>query len=186
MRSWAEIRVFQRKSAMISPSYAHAMARYNAWQNANVYGACEQLSDAQRKENCGAFFGSIHATLNHILWADQMWLSRFGAAEPPRKRSITEGLTLFDDWEQLKAERYRFDGVIEDWAHRMEPPTCDGDLTWFSAAAGRELTRPKSLLIMPIFNHQTHHRGQVNALLTGFGVKPGVTDLPFSPEVACA
>jgi len=158
------------------------MARYNAWQNASVYGACDQLSDAQRRENRGAFFGSINATLNHILRADQTWLARFGAAEPPEKNSISKGLTLFDDWEELKAERSRFDGVIRDWADRMEPPTFEGDLTWFSGAANRELTRPRSLIIMHIFNHQTHHRGQVNAMLTGFGINPGVTDLPFSPE----
>jgi uncharacterized damage-inducible protein DinB len=167
---------------MISPSYARAMARYNAWQNRSVYAACEQLSDAQRKENRGGFFGSIHATLNHMLWADQMWLSRFDAAEPPAKRSIADGLSLFEDWSGLKAERSRFDGVILDWAERMEPATCEGDLTWYSASAEREVTRPKSLIIAHVFNHQTHHRGQVNALLTGFGINPGVTDLPFSPD----
>lgn len=167
---------------MISPSYARAMARYNTWQNTNIYAACEQLSDGQRKENRGAFFGSIHATLNHILWADQTWLSRFGAAEPPSKGSIGKGLSLFDDWEELKAERNRFDGVILGWAEHMEPATYEGDLTWFSGSADREVTRPKSLIIMHIFNHQTHHRGQVNALLTGFGINPGVTDLPFSLE----
>jgi uncharacterized damage-inducible protein DinB len=168
---------------MISPSYVRAMAHYNGWQNASVYAACEQLSDDQRKENRGAFFGSIHATLNHILWADQIWLSRFGAAEPPPKLSIAKGLALFEDWDALKAERHRFDSVIQAWADRMEPETCDGELTWFSAAAGREMTRAKSLILVHIFNHQTHHRGQVNALLTGFGIDPGVTDLPFSPEI---
>jgi uncharacterized damage-inducible protein DinB len=167
---------------MISPSYARAMARYNAWQNAGVYAACEQLSDAQRKEDRGAFFRSIHATLNHILWADQMWLSRFGAADPPPKQSIEKGLALFENWDALKTERHRFDGVIQSWADRMDSATCEGDLTWFSASAGREMTRPKSMLIMHVFNHQTHHRGQINALLTGFGINPGVTDLPFFPE----
>ncbi|MBN9352839.1 MAG: damage-inducible protein DinB, partial [Hyphomicrobium denitrificans] len=64
---------------MISAAYVQTMARYNAWQNRNVYDAAEKLTDAQRRENRGAFFGSIHATLNHLLWADQIWLSRFGA-----------------------------------------------------------------------------------------------------------
>jgi uncharacterized damage-inducible protein DinB len=167
---------------MISPSYVRAMARYNAWQNASVYGRCEQLSDAQRKEDRGAFFGSIHATLNHILWADQTWLARFGAAPPPAKQSIAKGLALFDDWELLTAERQRFDAVIQDWADHIEPAAFEGNLTWVSGANGREMTRFESLLIAHIFNHQTHHRGQVNALLTGFGIKLGVTDLPFGPD----
>jgi uncharacterized damage-inducible protein DinB len=158
------------------------MARYNAWQNASVYGACDQLRDAQRKENRGAFFGSIHTTLNHILWADQVWLMRFGAAPPPAKHSIADGLTLFDDWDALSAERRRFDAVIEAWSDVVQPSAFEGDLTWLSGATGREMTQPKAMLVMHIFNHQTHHRGQVNALLTGFGVKPGITDLPFAPE----
>ncbi|MBS0267765.1 MAG: DinB family protein [Proteobacteria bacterium] len=168
---------------MISPSYVRTMARYNAWQNANVYGASEGLSDAQRKEDRGAFFGSIHATLNHLLWADQAWLHRFGAAPPPAKRGIVEGLTLCETWEALCKERRRFDGVIQDWADQLQLPDMEGDLTWISGATGRELTRPKALLIVHLFNHQTHHRGQVHAMLTGFGVKPGVTDLPFGENI---
>ena len=158
------------------------MARYNTWQNTGVYSAAGRLSDAQRKEDRGAFFGSIHATLNHILWADQIWLMRFGVGVGASKSSIAEGLTQFGDWEKLSSERRQFDGVIEDWADRMSPSDGEGDLHWFSGSAGRDMTRPKSLVIMHIFNHQTHHRGQVNALLTGFGIDPGVTDLPFSPE----
>lgn len=158
------------------------MARYNAWQNASVFGVCERLSDAQRKEDRGAFFGSIHATLNHILWADQMWLSRFGAAPTPAVASIPKGLSLFDEWEALTTERRRFDSVIQNWADSLDPKTFDGDLTWVSGATGREMTRSKALLVAHIFNHQTHHRGQVSALLTGFGIKPDVTDLPFGPD----
>lgn len=169
---------------MISPSYVRTMARYNSWQNTSVYAASEQLTDTQRKENRGAFFGSIHATLNHILWADQIWLSRFGAAAPPAKTGLSDSTALFDQWDALKSERQRFDGVIKDWADRFEPSGCEGDLTWHSGLAGRELTRPKALVLMHIFNHQTHHRGQVTAMLTGFGVDPGATGLLFLPDLA--
>ncbi len=79
---------------MLDPSYVRMMARYNAWQNANVFGAGARLTDAQRKEDRGAFFRSIHATLNHILWADNLWMMRFGAAPPPEKLTIADGLTL--------------------------------------------------------------------------------------------
>ncbi len=166
----------------MSPSYVRLMARYNTWQNASVYAACEALSDAQRKEDRGAFFGSIHATLNHILWADQIWLMRFDAAPPPAKRSLADGLSLFDNWDALSAERRRFDKVIETWADSVEPSVLEGDMTWVSGATGREMTRSKSLIVAHIFNHETHHRGQVSALLTGFGLKTGITDLPFVPD----
>lgn len=168
---------------MLDPSYVRMMARYNAWQNANVFGASARLTDAQRKEDCGAFFRSIHATLNHILWADEMWMMRFGVAPPPAKLTIADGLTLFEDWDALTAERNRFDQIIQYWADRLEPSDLDGDLTWVPSTTGREMTRPRALVVTHIFNHQTHHRGQVHAMLTGFGINPGVTDLPFGPDL---
>lgn len=164
---------------MITPGYAQAMAHYNMWQNANIYAAADAVGDAGRKQDRGAFFGSIHATLNHVLWADRMWLMRFGAAERPSAKSISEGLSQFEDWDALRVERRNFDEVIQAWADNLQPSDLAGDLTWFSAGAGRELTSPRALLVMHLFNHQTHHRGQVHALLTGLGVKPGITDLPF-------
>lgn len=169
---------------MVSLSYVRTMARYNAWQNASVYDAAAQLSDDQRKENRGAFFGSIHATLNHILWADQVWLMRLGIGPGPVKRTIAEGLTQFDDWPTLSAERRKFDEVIRDWADALQPSALEGELSWHSGATGRDMKSAKSLIVMQIFNHQTHHRGQVNALLTGFGINPGITDLPFAPDGA--
>jgi uncharacterized damage-inducible protein DinB len=164
---------------MISPAYIQTMARYNTWQNTNIYRAASGLSDAQRKEDRGAFFGSIHATLNHILWADQMWLMRFGAAPSPAAKSIAEGAAQYGDWDALSDERRRFDALIQDWADSLDGSALEGDLTWFSGGLGREVTNPRALILTHIFNHQTHHRGQVHAMLTGFGVKPGITDLPF-------
>jgi uncharacterized damage-inducible protein DinB len=159
------------------------MARYNAWQNANIYDAAGRLTDEDRKADRGAFFGSIQATLNHILWADQMWLMRFGAAPKPAAQSIAEGLAAYPDWDGLVAARRDLDCIIQDWADGLDASALEGEMTWFSAATGRELTKPKAFLAMHLFNHQTHHRGQVHALLTGFGVKPGVTDLPFGPDL---
>jgi len=169
---------------MISAAYVQTMARYNTWQNRNVYDAAGKLTDAQRRENRGAFFGSIHATLNHVLWADQMWLARFGAAPLPAARSIPEGLAAFDKWDELLGERQRFDAHIQSFADNIDDVALAGDLTWFAASVGQERTAPKALLITHLFNHQTHHRGQVNALLTGFGINPGVTDLAFGPVLA--
>ena len=164
---------------MITLGYVRAMADYNRWQNENLYGAADRLSDAARKEPRGAFFGSIHATLNHLLWGDQIWMSRFAGTPRPKVSGIPESVGMFDSWDELKRERSAFDQVILDWAERLDAAWLDGDLVWFSGAMGREARKPKWLLVTHMFNHQTHHRGQVHCMLTQAGVKPGSTDLPF-------
>jgi uncharacterized damage-inducible protein DinB len=164
---------------MITVGYVRAMAEYNRWQNENQYGAADGLDDAARKAPRGAFFGSIHATLNHLLWGDQMWMSRFAGTPKPRVPSIPESVGMFESWDELKRERTAFDEVILGWAGKLDPAWLEGDLKWFSGALGRETTKPKWLLVTHMFNHQTHHRGQVHCMLTQAGVKPGTTDLPF-------
>ena len=166
---------------MIAPTYLRAMASYNHWQNENVYAAAGKLSDAQRKEQRGAFFGSIHATLNHLLWADQIWMSRFAGTPKPKAANIPASLDMHADWADLLRERQVFDQVIIDWAEHLDPAWLQSDMTYYSVAIGREVTKPKWLLATHYFNHQTHHRGQVHCLLTQFGVRPEATDLPFQP-----
>lgn len=164
---------------MITPDYARTMAAYNRWQNENLYGAADKLSDAERKAPRGAFFGSIHATLNHLLWGDQIWMSRFAGTPRPRAAGIPDSTAMFESWGDLERERRAFDQVIIEWAGMLDAAWLQGDLTYFSGAAGREITKPKALLVTHLFNHQTHHRGQVHCMLTQAGLKPGDTDLPF-------
>jgi uncharacterized damage-inducible protein DinB len=168
---------------MITPGYVQVMARYNAWQNDNIYSAATRLNDSDRKAERGAFFGSVHATLNHILWADQMWLSRFGACPPPPAKTITDGLTMIDSFDELSSTRKTFDATIETWAGALSADWLNGDLEFYSATFGQKLIRPRAVLVMHLFNHQTHHRGQVHTLLTNSGVKPGITDIPMNPAL---
>ncbi|MBN9352840.1 MAG: damage-inducible protein DinB, partial [Hyphomicrobium denitrificans] len=98
-------------------------------------------------------------------------------------RTIPDGLIAIDGWDELASARLSFDDQIQRWAAGIDDAALAGDVSWFSAVAGRELSASKALLVAHLFNHQTHHRGQVNALLTGFGIDPGVTDLPFGPAV---
>jgi len=163
---------------VISKTFVQTMADYNEWQNANLYGAADTLDDQARKCERGAFFGSIHATLDHLLWGDQIWMSRF-AGTPKPTGGINESVNRHPGWDVLKRERIAFDRVIKDWASALDPAWLEGDLAYFSGAAGREIKRPKWFLVTHMFNHQTHHRGQVHCLLTQSGAKPGDTDLPF-------
>ena len=167
---------------MITVEYVRTMARYNRWQNQNVYAAAAGLSDDERRKDRGAFFGSIHATLNHILWADQQWMTRFANTPPPAVGSIPESVGQHADFADLERERVAFDQVLIDWANGMEASWLEGDLTWYSGAAKRDLSKPKGRLVAHMFNHQTHHRGQVHCMLTQCGVDPGTTDLGFMPD----
>lgn len=161
---------------MIDVAYAVTMARYNAWQNENLYGAAATLSDAARRQDRGAFFGSIHGTFCHLLWGDRMWLHRFSGTPKPDVPG-SESARMIEDWHELVAERRATDALIGDWAAGLSADWLAGDLSWVSGISRRELTRPRSQLVVHFFNHQTHHRGQVHAMLTGAGVKPGDTDL---------
>jgi uncharacterized damage-inducible protein DinB len=166
---------------MIDLAYVQRMARYNRWQNENLYGVADTLSDDERRRERGAFFGSIHKTLSHLLWGDRIWMSRF--ADVPRPEGgIPQSVTLYPEWEGLRRERETFDATMLGWADALDPAWLAGDLTWYSGAAKREVTKPKWLLVTHMFNHQTHHRGQVHCMLTQAGGKPQATDLTLSPE----
>ena len=162
---------------MITPDYARTMARYAHWQNESVYGAADSLSDMERRRDRGAFFGSIHETLNHLLWGDQIWMHRFAGTPAPDAPTIPESTTQFGDWAELRRERTAFDKQISDWAAGLSDDWLSGTMTWFSMAANREISAPHGLLVTHMFNHQTHHRGQANAMLTAAGATPDDTDL---------
>ena len=170
---------------MIDPAYARTMARYNAWQNAAVIEAAETLDAAEREADRGAFFGSIRATLSHLLWADWIWMSRFAGWEK-LPGGIAESASYETDWSRLRAARAEADEGILAWADGLGDGALAGDLTWWSGAAGREVSRPRALCVLHMFNHQTHHRGQVHAMLTAAGARPGDTDLFLMPAPADA
>jgi len=164
---------------MLTQQYVQLMAAYSGWQNQNIVGAADTLTDAERREDRGAFFGSIHRTLNHLLWGDQLWLHRLAGASEPKSTDIEQSTDLYEDWAELKAERFRTDELAIDWARNAAITAFEGQLSWYSGAVGKEVTRPKWALIVQLFNHGTHHRGQMHAMLTGAGVKPGDTDVQF-------
>lgn len=166
---------------MIGPDYVRLMARYNAWQNDNLITAADTLDEAARQTDRGAFFGSIFATFNHILWADRAWLSRFGDAPAPLQAG-PDSIRETPDWATFKSERAEQDARIAAWAGAVKQAELDGDLTWYSGMLGREFSRPLALCVIHFFNHQTHHRGQIHAILTAAGARPGDTDLILIPD----
>ena len=162
------------------------LARYNAWFNQRLYGACEQLADEDRKRDRGAFFGSIHGTLNHVMWGDKLWLARFvgqglgTSALEPQLLQVPAGAVhatvLFDDWSGLKAERERLDAAIEAWLQQM-PEDAPLRIMRYANTQGVQREHPAWKALTHFFNHQTHHRGQVTTLLAQAGIPVGTTDL---------
>jgi len=161
------------------------LADYNQWMNQSLYLAASGLNTAALNQDRGAFFGSIMATLNHILVGDTIWLKRF-ASHPSNfvsleyVRSLSQPLsldtTLQTDFTALLEARRQMDDVIVQFAKELTEETLESPLT-YTNTKGDVFTKSFSHLIQHFFNHQTHHRGQVSTLLSQAGVDIGMTDL---------
>ena len=163
---------------MISPDWCRLMAAYNSEMNRRLYAAAAELPDAARREDRGAWFGSIHGTLCHLLWGDRQWMSRLDGWEKPPP-GIPNSPRLIEDFAELRAARAEADARIEAWAAAATAATLAGELRWYSGGMRADMVQPRWITLVHMFNHQTHHRGQVHAMLTQAGVRPAATDLPF-------
>jgi uncharacterized damage-inducible protein DinB len=166
---------------MIAPEYCQVMARYNRWMNERLYEVVAQFPDAERKRDRGAFFGSMHGTLNHLLWGDRVWLGRFtgDSCEYP-----AFGRDMYADFDALRRERANTDTRILDWAGQVTAAWLTGELVYTGKADGRVRALPRAAAVVHLFNHGTHHRGQLTTLIRQAGHDPGVTDLPWLPGLA--
>ena len=162
------------------------LARYNRWMNQRLYAACEALTDAERKQDRGAFFKSIHHTLTHVVLADKMWLARFAVQDAGFTALSPELLVMpvgadhtsdaYPDWAELKQTRDALDAAIEQWISCMSPDFLISTMR-YANTKGVERAHPAWQAMTHFFNHQTHHRGQVTTLLMQAGVDVGVTDV---------
>jgi uncharacterized damage-inducible protein DinB len=164
---------------MITASHSQLMAQYNEWMNCRLYAVCASLSDGELRKDRGAFFQSIYATLNHIAYGDLAFLSRF-TGDPS---VVPEpGADLFGTFDLLRAARVALDQRILAWAASLSPAWLAEPLTYTSKIDGKCRTVPKWVLVTHLFNHQTHHRGQVTTLLSQMGLDVGSTDIPFMSQ----
>ncbi len=156
-------------------SHFETMAAYNRWANARLYDACAGLGDAERKRDRAAFFGSIHNTLNHILVGDRAWLARLEGTEDGGTPLDT---VLFDDFDELRAAREAEDDRIDRVLAAMTEERLAGNLA-YSNLSGARFHTPMRLVWTHVFNHQTHHRGQVHDMLSRAGAAPPELDLIY-------
>jgi uncharacterized damage-inducible protein DinB len=152
------------------------MSRYNAEMNRRIFAAAARLNDRERRAQRGAYWGSIHGTLCHLLWGDQLWMYRFDGWPKPVVAQ-KDSASLVATFDELRELRVKADEGISRWAERIEDNWLQEDQSWFSLSAAREVQTPRGVLVTHFFNHQTHHRGQVHAMLTAAGEQTGDTDL---------
>jgi uncharacterized damage-inducible protein DinB len=165
---------------MISREYCLLMARYNRWMNERLYALLSEFADEERKRDRGAFFGSMHGTLNHLLWGDRMWLGRF-IDDPCAHPAF--GADMFADFAELGREREATDQKMLNWAGNVTAPWLEGTLSYVSKVDGRGREMPRAVAVLQLFNHGTHHRGQLTTLIRQAGRDPGSTDIPWLPGV---
>jgi uncharacterized damage-inducible protein DinB len=163
---------------MFTGAYPQLMAEYNRWMNGKVYAACAGLTDEERKRDRGAFFKSIHRTLNHLMWGDGAWLARFTGKSYP---TAPIGEDIYSEFAALRDARVALDEEILAWASALTPAWLDEPLTWTARLYNFTQTQPRWVLVTQMFNHQTHHRGQLHTLLTQLGIDIGPTDVPVLP-----
>ncbi len=161
-----------------------ALARYNSWMNDKLYALAATLDEADRTRDVGAFFGSLHGTLAHVLWADRIWLWRFtkdpdvGLSRDRDGNPIQIGMhdqVLYADFDTLRREREKTDRHIEAWVGGFTEETLAGPIAYSSMNGGAR-AHPLWQAVTHFFNHQTHHRGQATTLFMQLGHDPGITD----------
>ena len=156
------------------------MAAYNRWANRRLYDAVAGISDRDYRADRGAFFGSLHGTLNHLLVGDLIWMQRFtGEGDAPRQLDAI----LYEDFAALRRAREALDQRIIRYAEALTDATLAGTIRYHSTRSPAELEQELAPLLLHFFNHQTHHRGQAHTLVTGItGEAPSLDLLIYQRE----
>jgi uncharacterized damage-inducible protein DinB len=154
---------------------------YNAWANRRLYDAAARLSPEQYRTDRGVFFKSVHGTLNHLLVTDRIWMQRFtGEGDAPNRLDAI----LFETLDELRAAREAEDRRIVDFVDRLDDGRIAGTIKYRRISSPEEFEQPLAPALAHWFNHQTHHRGHVHALLTGLVGEAPELDLLYFQRVS--
>ncbi|MGU3541106.1 DinB family protein [Methylobacterium sp. A54F] len=154
--------------------HMRTLASYNAWANARLYAAAATLPDALYRQEAGAYFGSLHGTLNHLLVTDRLCLRRLtGEGDAPNRLDVI----LFEHLDDLRRARVAEDARLEAYVAGLSPEALAATFD-YATTSGVPQCQPRAEALAHLFNHQTHHRGQAHAILTRLGVaEPPSLDL---------
>lgn len=162
-------------------------ARYNAWINQSLLEASLSLPVADQNKDQGVFFRSLTGSWNHIMVGDLLWLNRLAKIFPILDDKIDNwplptqlDQILYKNLAELAKARQQLDELIIQWCDFLRESDCEDRLQYFNS---QEALRVKPLpdVMQHLFNHQTHHRGQISALLSQLGVNYGTTDFIAMP-----
>lgn len=159
------------------------MAEHNRWMNRKLYAVCAQLTESERTRDLGAFFRSVHGTLNHLLLVDRLWLGRL-CDEPFAVASLDQ--VLYNDFATLECERDRTDAQLQDYLTRLDTVHLSEPVRYVSLLLQKSMTLPLGLILLHLFHHQTHHRGQITTLVSQLGYRFGETDMIYMPDAESA
>ena len=149
---------------MTPAAHYRMFGHYNAWANNRLYDAAAQLGIEQYRADRGAFFKSVHGTLNHLLVTDRIWMQRFtGEGDAPDSLDAI----LFETFETLRAAREAEDRRIVCFVDALDDARIEGTIKYRRVSSPEQFEQQLSPALAHWFNHQAHHRGQAHALLTG-------------------
>lgn len=141
-------------------------AAYHVWATDRLLiEHVKPLPEADYRADAKLFFRSIHGTLNHLLVAERIWQPRFMAGTSPRLALNAE---VFTERAPLLAELQAASRRWGDWLATLSPADLDDDLH-YTRTDGQQALVPQAATLGHVFNHGTHHRGQITAALTALG-----------------
>ncbi len=147
-------------------SHCLTLARYNLWATRKLFEHVDALPEDDYRRDAGLFFKSVHRTLNHLLIAEHLvWFPRF--ADGVSNRIALDA--------EVEPDRVRLRHRLLEGAQRWQPliAACDEarfDSTLsYTTTLGVAQSMPFAATLAHVFNHGTHHRGQITAAVTAMG-----------------
>lgn len=151
------------------------MAGYHLWAYRRLYAEVDKLAEADYFADTGLFFRGIHGTLNHLLVVEHLWRERLDDA-PRTIHSLDQ--VLHADRDALRTALLDYAGRWQGHVDALDAAGLAADLAYRNLQ-GDAFTLPRASAIAHVFNHATHHRGQISAALTRLGAQAPVMDLPY-------
>ena len=150
------------------------LANFNKWTNEKIITSCKKLTETEYKKDRGAFFSSIHGTLNHLLVVDRAYIFHIEGKDHGLK-SLDQ--ILYENLFQLEEARIKEDKRLVDLVNNLSEESIHKEITYNGFETGKT-TYTINIILITLFSHQTHHRGQIHNMLSQAGIKPPQIDIP--------